>query len=203
MTTAPTSFPQLPGVPQLPGAFALDEASRQQIRDARVRRRRIDRVCGMAAFNGWSAAILAALSMLFVLFDPLSILAVLVLGIVAFVEFRGRNRVKQLDERGLSMLAANQAAFGAVIILYACRQLISVAGGSDPHLQELAGVGDMGRQIADLEQTLLLLVYASLIPATIIFQGGMAWFYFRSRKVLRAFIVDTPPWVIDLLKAAG
>ncbi|MFA7237180.1 MAG: hypothetical protein WC058_09970 [Phycisphaeraceae bacterium] len=202
MTTAPTSMSQLPGT-QLPGAGSLDEASRQQIKDARVRRKRIDRVCGLATFNGWSATILAALSMLIVLFDPLSILAVLVLGTVAFVEFHGRNRVKQLDERGLSMLAANQASFGIIIILYACWQLIFIAGGSDPHLQELIEVGDVGKQIADLEQTLSLIVYASLIPATIIFQGGMAWFYLRSRKTLRAFIADTPPWVIDVLKAAG
>lgn len=185
------------------GSVTLNDEARRLLDEARQRRKRINRAVSVATFNAWSAAALALLSAPFVFLDPLTAVAVLVLGAVAVVEFRGRAMVRRLDERGLLMLAANQAGLGLAVIAYACYQLIVTAGGTDPHLAELASVGDMGRQIADLERNIAYAVYGSLIPATIVFQGGMAWFYLHTRKAMRTFIAATPPWVKDVLAAAA
>jgi hypothetical protein len=79
--------------------------------------------------------------------------------------------------------------------------LIINAQGQDSHLQELASLGEIGQQFAQMQQQLTVLVYLSLILGTIAFQGGMAWFYFASRKPMLTFIDQTPPWVIDVLEA--
>jgi uncharacterized protein YneF (UPF0154 family) len=181
----------------------LDDASRHAIKQARNRRKRIDRVLGVASFNGWSAAVLATLSVLIGVFVPtlITVLAAGVLIAVAYTEFHGRTLVKQLNTRGLVVLTWNQLAFGVMIILYAAWQLYVTSQGQDSQLQELASVGEMGQQLADMEQQLLLLVYWMLILGTVAFQGGMAWFYFASRKPMQAFIDQTPPWVIDVLEA--
>lgn len=187
-----------------PAAMNLDDASRQQIRDARKRRKRIDKVLGVAMFNGVSEAVFAGLSVLIALVAPtvIGILAALSLLIITYVEFHGRSLVQTLNPKGLTYLANNQLVFGILIILYAVSQLYYQAQGVDPHLAELASLGEIGEQIAELEQAIVKIVYISLIAGTIIFQGGMALFYHRSRKHLQRFVSDTPTWVIDVLKAA-
>lgn len=187
-----------------PTQIILDDSAREQIRNARVRRKRIDRVLGVASFNGWSEATFATLSVIIGLIDPslITVIAAVALTAVACTEFKGRAMVRQLNSRGLSVLSINQLAFGGLIILYALWQLYSLTQGGDSHLAELADYGEMGQQIAELQQVIARMVYWSLIAGTILFQGGMALFYHRSHKPLKAYMTDTPAWVIDILRAA-
>ncbi|HAI11576.1 MAG TPA: hypothetical protein DCM28_07715 [Phycisphaerales bacterium] len=181
----------------------LDESAKQQIRDAQLRRKRINRVVGTARFNGWSEGIFASLSVIIALIDPtfISVFAAAALIIIAYTEFHGRAVVKSLDPKGMTILACNQLVFGSLIIVYAISQLILNSQGNNPHLAELASISELGEQIAELEQIIVQMVYWSLIVGTILFQGGMALFFFRSKKHLKTYIQDTPQWVIDVLKA--
>lgn len=187
-----------------PTQLKLDDASRQQIRDARVRRKRIDRVLATARFNGWSEGILAGLSVLVALVDP-TLISVLIAGVligVTCVEFHSRAMVKSLNCKGLTYLTFNQLAFGCLIMIYAVWQLFALSQGGDPQLAELASMGKVGQQIVDLEQHIIKMVYGTLIAGTFVFQGGMALFYHRSKTHLTKFVQDTPAWVIDVLKVA-
>jgi hypothetical protein len=49
-----------------------------------------------------------------------------------------------------------------------------------------------------LEKMIAELIYGSLIAGTLIFQGLNALYYFTRAKLLRAYLAETPAWVVEL-----
>jgi hypothetical protein len=64
-------------------------------------------------------------------------------------------------------------------------------------------VVEMLGPIEDLQKTITLAVYGSLIFLSIIFQGGTAWYYFTRSRYLRAYVSDTPAWIVDLQRTTS
>ena len=45
---------------------------------------------------------------------------------------------------------------------------------------------------------LAIAIYGLLIPASIAFQGGLAWYYFSRNKHVVKYRNETPEWVIEM-----
>lgn len=102
------------------------------------------------------------------------------------------------------MLAFNQLALGVFLVAYAIWSLHAAGsasssvlpGISDPQLVDLLGPTDgLVREINEL-------VYGSVIAIGVGVQGMAALFYFRCEKSIRAYLRDTPDWIVRL-QAAG
>lgn len=178
----------------------------RQIEQAKKQRRKIDSACVVAGFNGWTAGVLAALSAPFVLLSHGAGVAALVLGAVAYVEFRGRRMLREMDLRGPKVLACNQVVLGVIVILYALWMLIAALTGEGQYAQAIAQEPALASTLApigDLMRFVEIATYSLLIIGTVAFQGGMAWYYLSRGKHMRNFLDNTPPWVIDVLRAAA
>ena len=181
---------------------ALSPAQLQVMAEAKQRRRKIDRAANVAAVGGWITAVLACLSAPFALIHWESIVAVVVLGLVAYHEFKGRRMLKALDPTAPRVLGFNQVGFAIAIIAYAVWKLFGALTGEGYYAQAIAAepmLADALAPIEDLMKSLELVVYGTLIVGTIFFQGGTAWYYFSRAKHVRAYVASTPRWVIDLL----
>ena len=69
---------------------------RRELVAARDRSTSIRKAARVAAFNGWTTALIAALSAPFSLFSPVGLALTAGIAIVAYNEFRGRKRLAQL-----------------------------------------------------------------------------------------------------------
>jgi hypothetical protein len=52
--------------------------------------------------------------------------------------------------------------------------------------------------LPDLLKMLSVIIYGSVIVATVIFQGLNALYYFSRAKILQAYLNETPPWIIEV-----
>jgi len=185
---------------------AMGIAVQQQVAAARERRAPIDRAARVAAFNGWSAAILAVLSLPFALFSPTSAVAGAVLAVTAFVEFRGRRMLRNLDPRAPVVLACNQFAFGSIITAYAIWMLYMTTHGQGDYAGVIAQHPELADLLGPLDEVvnqIAVLTYSLLIVGTLLFQGGTGAYYLTRRRCLRAYLDETPDWVTQLLRAAA
>jgi hypothetical protein len=198
--------PPLPVVGTAAAPVGFSAAQLQELADARLRAKKLRRACSMAAFDGWATAIFAALSLVGGLVS-LSVSGLLVgagLATIAYVEFRGRAMLRRLDDRAPSWLGYNQVGFAGLLIVYALWNLWSIhhdpsqiqsAVASDPQLAEMLG------PIEDMVRLVFVLVYVTLIAVAVFVQGGTAWFYFSRAKHLRAYLAQTPEWILAMHRA--
>ena len=151
----------------------------------------------MAKFDGWCLAIFGALTLGFGFSDPANIAIGLGLGIMAFIELRGAQQLRQLKPRVLRTLGFNQLALATAIILYALWQLYSslhgaglaAAAGGDPQVAQAL------QQFDPLFRDISAIFYAALIAFALLFQGGLALYYFSRQKVVNEYVQTTPQWI--------
>jgi len=153
----------------------------------------------VAAFNGWSIGFFAAVSILFGLFSLTSLVMGLGLAVVARNEFAGRSQLRTFEPSGLELLWRNQVGFMALIIAYCGWSMYRAVAIPDPEMTEVMDL--LGEGTDELVQSLTLTVYAVVIVATGIFQGLNARYYWRRVAKIRAYVRETPAWVLDLQRA--
>ncbi len=184
-------------------AASLSPERQQELDDAEQRARTFLGAVKVAAFNGWSAAFFAVLSILFGLFSLTSFLVGVGLAIVARNELVGRRRVRELDSSGLVLLWRNQLGFMALIIAYCVWSLSGAVGAPDSEMTALLERFDLspltellGQSVGELVRTLSLFVYGTVIFATAISQGLNARYYFVRVARMRDYLRDEPQWVV-------
>ena len=102
----------------------------------------------MAAFNAWTFAFFAVVSILFGLFSLPGFLVGVGLPVVARNEFVGRRGILSYDAAGFELLWRNQLGLMALIVLYCVWSMYSAVAFPDPELAELTeflgeGTGDI------------------------------------------------------------
>jgi hypothetical protein len=192
-------------VPQADGPLTTEHF--QEVARADERAKVIRKAARVASFNGWTTAVIAALSAPFALFDLASFLVTVVLSVVAWNEFRGRNRLNKFDPSAATLLGWNQLGLLLMIILY-CGWMIftgiketdslTAELQSNPELSGLLGSSD---QVGGLYELLVYAVYGSVIALSVIFQGLTALYYFTRRKHIEAYVRTTPEWIRNLQRA--
>jgi hypothetical protein len=185
--------------PESPGPLSVEH--QQQLADAHRRAGKVIAASKVAAFNGWTAAVFAALTLPFALFGPSALLISAGLGVIAYNELRGRKLLRRFDLRGPRLLGFNQLGLLGMIIIYGVWRIWAGLTGPNPYEEHIAATPELESMlgpVAELHVTLTLLVYVSVIVFSIIFQGLTAWYYFSRLGHIRAYRAQTPAWIVQL-----
>jgi len=196
VTSVPSSIPAAP---------ASTEQIQKDLADARLAAKKIRRAASYATFDAWTVAIFGALSFVSGLFGGMSaVLLGAAMVIVAYVEFKGITRIRQLDPTAAKTLAYNQLALSAVLIIYALWSLHSIPtmASVSGQLGENADLIDSGQVDSWLRMGWFLL-YGTVIAVAVFGQGGTALYYLSREKHIRQYVQTTAPWVVEMQRSGG
>lgn len=188
------------------GPAPLTDQQQQELANARQRGKKIQCAAGVAAFNGWSIGIFAALSTPFALFSLPGFVLVVGMAAVAYGEFAGRRALLRFEPSAATRLGWNQLALLGLIVAYCVWMTLSGLASEGPFSAEMAAKPELQEVLGPAEafdQTYRLVLvgfYAVVVALSAIFQGGNAWYYFSRRRHLVAFARQTPDWVLDRLR---
>lgn len=205
---SPPPTPRLPlpspvvGVPGNAPGFSPQQL--EELADARRRSGTIRTAVLIALIDGWSMAVFAGLSMLCGIFSPLNLVVGAVLGIVAWVELTAVSRVKRLDPTAARTLGFNQLALAGLMIGYAAYHLMSPSAVSQGMLGAAGSPADLaaaGIDVEKLERRIRWIVYGAVIAVAVFAQGSLAVYYLSRGKKIRAFVADSPPWIVQMYRA--
>ena len=132
--------------------------------------------------------------------DGWSLVLFVGLGVVAWNEFRGASQLVACEPIAPVRLALGQVLLGSLVIAYCSWAMVSALTGpglvsraqaSDPQVTEmLAGYEELAELIA-------VGVYGTAIVLTLLFQGSGAVYYLSKRRAVRAYMSDTPAWILE------
>ncbi|XAL99820.1 hypothetical protein OT109_00220 [Phycisphaeraceae bacterium D3-23] len=184
-----------------PGQPALAPAHLAQLDDARVRRKKIGRALFTAGMSAWTLAVFAALSLPFALFDLKSGLVGIALGFIAYREFAGRHKLKQLAPEAASHLGWNQVLLCGLLAVYATWQIIHTLTGPSPYAEAIATTPELAPTLEPIEEMMrlaALAVYGSILVVGLLTQGLLALYYFTRRSHICTYLDQTPAWIVEL-----
>jgi hypothetical protein len=188
----------------------LSLTHRRELSAARDRAKTIRKAARVAAFNGWTTAMAAALSAIFLIFDRSGIAIAITIGLstVAYNEFRGRMHLLNFDPSAATLLGWNQLALLAMIVVYCLWSLYGSLGEAGTMATELKSYAELDSVLgsaggfAELYKTITVAVYGGAIGLTALFQGGNALYYFTRRRHVDDFIAETPLWVREVQRGS-
>jgi len=167
--------------------------------------RKIRRAVTTATFDGWTVAFFGILTFIFSIGDIISMALGAGLTVIGVIELYGAKRLKRLDQSAIAFLVWNQIALGSLLLIYAVWRTVDILhhpatasslGATEAEL-DAAGMGN----IANLEQSMMLAVYGSLMAIAVFGQGSMALYYFTRRKHVQTYLAETPPWITQMQRA--
>lgn len=196
---APPTTSQTPSGP-------LSADNLRELELAQRRAKTVRRAISVARFNGWTVGTFAGLSLLGGVFSLTSLLVGVALTVVSYNEFSGAKALQRFDQAAPRRLGFNQLGLCGVAILYSLWNIYSTLTGPNPYEAALAAGGQAIEILGSIEQlqtTLTFAVFGAMIVLSIIFQGGMAWYYFTRKRLVQAYVSETPGWIIDLQRATS
>ncbi len=160
----------------------------------------LKRVLKISRMNGWSVALFAGLCALIslALGDLVGGGTGLFIAAGGVMEIRGHHLLKKREADGLTWLVRSQLFVLGVILAYAVSRLFSfdseyVLSNLTPEMEGLLKDGGISRaEIVPLVQTAFRAAYGSVILVTLIYQGGLA-FYYRRKSPLVIEALAQPP----------
>ena len=200
MTVPPTDSERAPGAqpPPLPtGAppvrSPLSEADDAVLRAASMGRRAVRRAAWVARSSAVTELGIAVLAVAFTIcmFSWTNLLIAAALSVIGLVELAGYHRTRRGEPSAAVMLALNQLALLAVIVVYCSLQI-----AHPPKPEDLAELQQLGLDPASVTR----LFYGLVIALSVLFQGGMALYYFTRRRALERYRRDTPEWAQRLIR---
>lgn len=211
MTTRPNNpldiTPSSTPAPAPAPTQALTPDQLYEIKTADHRAHKITAAAKVAAFNGWSLAVMACLSALLTIgaipftgsISFFSAAVTLALGFLAFNEFKGRTGLLNFDPRAATLLGRNQIGLIIAIFIYCAVQAYYGLHPSQElqnHYDQLEQLGMSNMQ--GLSDMLYIAIYGSVAVASLLVQGFNAAYYFRRKKMIQLYHYHTPDWVIEL-----
>jgi hypothetical protein len=180
-----------------------------ELEAAKPRFKKVRAAARVAAFNGWTLAILAVLSLPFALFSVEGMLMAAALSVIAYIEFRGRRGLLQFNPSASTLLGWNQVGLLTLIVGYCLWQLWAGLSGPSPMTAELKAQPELGEALGSLDDVeflykgVVLAFYGTIIALSVVVQGLNAFYYFTRHKHVVACLQDTPEWVLDLERRAS
>ena len=182
--------------------MSMTDEERARLREASRLHRPLAKAADVGRRNGTSIAICGLLTLLASGFGPdlLGLAIGCVVTVTGFIERRVAPRLLRADAGAAVMLARNELALMAGIVVYALIQ-ISLADANSAELsRQVGGTGDMGLDIADLSKSLTQMIYVTVAAVTVLYQGGMARYFLRRREHAAAYLAGAPDWARDLVE---
>ncbi len=212
--------PRLPAPDDAPTGGPVSEADFHRLALAAGHWRKVRSASRLAAFNALSLAIVGGFALLAAFVQilagltrghiALSAFAGLLLGggllAIAAIEQRGRSRLLQLDPAGGTLLAWNQVALLAVVVLWCGGKLAAALAGPNPYesvIRDNPQIAPMLQPIIDAYATMTVIVYATAIAISTLFQSYCARLYFAAARQVAATIAATDPWIVRVLRLAA
>lgn len=178
----------------------------QAIAQARRQARKINRAASVAAFSGWTMAVFAIFSLLGGVFSLPTLLLGLGMSWSARVELRASAALRRFDITAPRRLALNQAALFIMFSMYAGWSIVQALTGPSPYADYLKAGDDVARTIAPIARLHVAVTigfYAAVIVISAIAQGAAACYYLTRRGHVCAYLANTPPWIVQTLRAAA
>jgi len=187
--------------PPLPTSSPFSPQQMQELLVARQAMKRIRRAISFAQSDGWTLAIFAVLTLICGLSSLTAILVGVGLGIIAYVELSSITGLRQLDPKAAQTLGYNQLALATILIVYACWNLYSPSNLSQEIIDAAPELKSAGLDIESLQTQINHIIYYSLIAVGVLAQGSLALFYFRRTTIIREYVANTPPWIVEMQRA--
>ncbi len=182
-------------------ACPLSEEDFRLLRRAAAARRPVRKVAGTARFSAVTTLVIGVAGIPFLIFSPSGIALLMVVGICAIgvIEFVGYRRIRRGTPSAATLLGRNQLAFMALIVGYCIFQMATVArqplaAFSSPELQSSLSQLDPGlmQQIEHWAPIAGYGFYGLVLVLSVLFQGGLALYYFSRRRHLETLENSTP-----------
>lgn len=170
---------------------------------ARARSKKIRKAIRVAQFNGWSTGFFAVTTLPFSFFSLTAFVMGAVLAIVTYNEFTGAKGLQRFEEKAARRLGYNQLGFCLTLILYAIWSMYAALTSTNEIQAALAQAGQASNILGPIDsiyRNITLAMYGGLILASLVFQGGTAWYYFTRIPHIRAYVRETPAWALDYLR---
>lgn len=185
--TAPTPTPLTPE--------QLELVAQATMRSKKLRRAQI-----VATLDTGFTACCALTTLLCGIFSLTALLLGLALSLTALNGYRGLRLLKRWDLRAPRILALNQLLLAGLVTLYAlfCIYDASIhppftaTTNTDPELNSLL------QPYEHLTTKLVQGFYLAVIVGTLLTQGFTAVYYWSRQKHLRAYLTETPDWILQL-----
>jgi hypothetical protein len=193
-----------PALPTAPAASPLSEEHLRQLAASHAATLKIRRAINVARADGWGVACAAALTLLSSFTSVSGVVVAAALGAVAVVELKMAARLRRFDVSAPRVLALNQVALGGLLIAYAVLRIYQELNGAGEYAAMVASDPEVGRALQPFEhltRLVALSMYGGLIAVAILAQGGLALYYFTRTRHLRAYLEQTPPWIVAVQKA--
>jgi hypothetical protein len=203
-TPAPLS--PAPQTPAPPAAPVLSEEHYRQLAEAGQRAKVIRRAVGVSSFNAWCAAIAALVTIIGSIGSVAGMALGFGIGIVAAVEFYGRDGLRKLEPKAARMLAMNQIAFAVILLAYAGWGMYSSKYGPGIAAEikaEDPSVGEMLGGLEDVTRSITMMLYGTVAAVAVLVQGGTALYYLSRERLIKRHLRDTPPWALRFEHGRG
>jgi hypothetical protein len=204
MPDAPTppSFPA--AAPPPAGATVSTGDVPRQLAAAQAAWRPVGRAVRYATFDAWTLAACGVLSLPCMGIDAAGVVVAILLCAIAFVEFRGAGRLRRLDPTAPRLLAVNQLVLTGAVLLYCLWNiyLTRMNRGLVGLLIEQGGDQAGPDMIASARQ-IIYAMYAGLAVIGPAATAAAAWFYSSRSAHLTAYLIDTPPWILQMQRDNG
>lgn len=158
--------------------------------------RPIARAASLARRNGLSLLVFGVLSVLVSLigFDPFGLAIGAVLTWTGLVEYRTSRRLARADLLAPRMLARNELALMAGILVYCVLKLTVLRESGDELSEQLSIASGMDIDLAELTDSLNTLIYTTFSVVTVFYQGGLARYFMRRRAMIESYLRESPEW---------
>ena len=195
--------PPLVGALPIPEPVSTADVPRQ-LAAAAVAWRPIGRAVRYATFDAWTLAVCGVLSLPCMGVDAAGVVGAVVLCAIAAVEFRGVARLRRLDPAAPRLLATNQWALTAAILLYAVWNLyLTRTNGGVMGLLLAQGLDQGGPGMVEGARQIVYVMYAGLAVVGPAATAGAAWFYASRSARLHGYLAVTPPWIVQMQREGG
>jgi hypothetical protein len=206
MPTNTATYAELPKKAQCEGPLSAEH--HRELTLATERAKPVRRAARVAAFNGWATAAIAAISAPFALFSRSGLLVFAGLSVVAFNEFRGRDRLLRFKPQAAMLLGWNQIGLLAIVVAYCLWAIYTNLTGASSLSAELQAYSELEsslgpmNDIETLARQLIVAFYGSVVALSVVFQGINSLYYFTRRKHVEAYVANTPTWIRELQTSA-
>jgi len=209
-STRPAAGGSLPAAPP-PAASPLDEAQYALVQEAARDYKAIKKVGWIALGSSITTLAIGVLAAPFTVFWPSFAAAFITVGllVIGMVEFMGYQKLQKADPSAARWLARNQLAFLGLITIYCGLQMLTFSpedvkreAMSPEFRSQLGNMPEMAAEVDGIIEKWAPLAtygfYSLVIVLSVLFQGGLALYYYTRHKLLDAFQLR-PPWVRRLL----
>jgi hypothetical protein len=139
--------------------------------------------------------------------DMIAMVVGLIIGTLGWMERGAANDLAQAKPSAPVRLALNQLVLGALIVGSAWMTVKAVGAqaaqamtASESKIAELpAEVQGVARQFTALGPDMVYMMFTAIVLGTLLFQGGLAVYYFTRRRKVRNFHTELPPWVSEIV----